>query len=192
MRDEQASHSNRYTKQAQVHEVLAFVGDRALRQNFLQLPRRHQAARECQRAENHFHRQNRHHERRYVGRAQIKFGGADQRHAERAKRMAERRPLRHGGHRDFAERYADDGAENKRNDDPFVLDDAVIQQRAGNGQQHADFSSEDAAACGCRRTQPLQRKNKKRGRDQVGDFDEVFRRHAGRSLPLRASLARWP
>src|SRR5260370_272162 len=52
-----------------------------------------------------------------------------------------------------------------------------MQEGAGNREQHAQFASEDCAARRCRRAQPLQRKDKKRGGDQVGDFDDVF--HAG-------------
>ena len=70
---------------SEVDEVLSFIGNRPLRQDFLQLSRRHQAAGEGQAAEDDFHRQHRHHELGNVGRAQIKLGGADQRDAEAPK-----------------------------------------------------------------------------------------------------------
>jgi len=40
-----------------------------------------------------------------------KFGGADQRHAERAEGVAKRRPLRNGGHRHFAQVSSDNARE---------------------------------------------------------------------------------
>ena len=62
----------------EIDDVLAFVGDRPLRQDFLQLAGGHQAARERERAQNDFRRQHRHRERRHVGRLQVIFGRADQ------------------------------------------------------------------------------------------------------------------
>src|ERR1700693_1277902 len=48
-----------------------------------------------------------------------------------------------------------------------------MQERSGDGKQHAQFSGPHAAAGGSGRTHPLQRQNKKRRGDQVGDFDEL-------------------
>ncbi len=65
-------------------------------------------------------------------------------------------------------------AEHERDDDPFVVDDAVMQQRAGDGQHHADLAGQDAVAGGGGRTHPLQRENKESAGDEVDDFDEVL------------------
>jgi len=73
-------------------------GNGALRKDFLELAGGHQAAREGERAENHFQREHAHHELRNVRCAQIKFGGADQCDAQRAECVAEGGPLRHRGH----------------------------------------------------------------------------------------------
>ena len=172
MQHEVAGSSHRDGEQQQVDEVLAFVGDRALRQDLLQFPRRHQAAGEGQRAEDDLDGEHRHREAGDVGASQIEFGGADQRDAERAEGVAERRPLRHGGHLHQAQRNADDGAEHQRDRDPLVVDDAVVQQRAADGQQHADLAGPDAVPGRARRTHPLQRENEQDAGDQVGDFDD--------------------
>ena len=88
----------------------------------------------------------RHHEARNVGRSQIEFGRADQRYAKSAERMAERGSLRHGGHVHHAQRDSDSGAEHECDDNPFVVDDAVMQQRASDGEHHADLASANARA----------------------------------------------
>ena len=52
----------------------------------------------------------------------------------------------------------------------------MVQQRAGDGQEHAQLRPpEHAAPRGRRRAQPLQRKNEERRGDQVSDLDDVFR-----------------
>ena len=161
-------------EEAEVDEVLSFVGDGALRQDLLQLARGHQAAGEGERAEDDLERQHAHHELRDVGRAQVELGGADQRDAERAEGVAERGPLRNGGHGHIAERHADDGAQHQGDGDPLVIDDAVVEERADDGQQHARFAGEDAAARGGRRAQPLERQDEQRRRNKVENFNDVF------------------
>ncbi len=105
---------------AEVDEVLSFISDGALRQNFLQLAGGHQAAGEGERAENHFHGQHGHHERGNIGRAEVELRGAHERDAQRAEGVAQRGPLRHGGHGDFAEGHADDAAEDQADGDELV------------------------------------------------------------------------
>ena len=161
-------------EQAEVDEVLSFIGDGALRQDFLQFARGHQAAGEGERAEDDLERQHGHHELRNVGRAQVELRGADQRDAKRAEGVAERGPLRNGGHGDVAERHADDGAQHQRDGDPLVVDDALVEERADDGQQHAGFAGEDAAARGGGRAQPLERQDEQRRRNDVDDFNDVL------------------
>src|SRR5216684_814840 len=173
---------------AEVDEVLSFIRDGALRQNFLQLAGGHQAAGEGERAENHFHGKHGHQERRNVGRAQVKLRGADERDAQRAERVAERGPLRHGGHLHFAERHADDAAEHQTDGHQLVVDDAFVEQRAADGQGHAYFTGPHAVARGGGRAQPLQRQNKKYGGDEVGDLNEGFRGHYGLFGPLDLNM----
>ena len=91
--------------------------------------------------------------------------------------MAERGPLRDGGHGDAAQRHADDGAEHQGDGDPLVIDDALVEERADDGQQHAGFAGEDAAARGGRRAQPLERQDEQRRRNDVEDFNDVFTTH---------------
>src|SRR5271169_1773548 len=86
--------------------------------------------------------------------------------------MAERGPLRDGGHVDHAEGHADDGAEDQGDGDPFVFDDVVIQERAGDGEEHADFTGAHAPAGGGGGAHPHQSEDEERGGDQVDDFDE--------------------
>src|ERR1017187_5705825 len=159
-------------KQQKVDEVLAFVSQRPLRQNFLQLALSQQAAGDGQAAENDLERQHRHHEARDIGCAQVKFGGADQRYAERSKGVTERGSLRDRRHRYAPERNADDGAEHKPNGDQPVIHNAVVQQRAADRQQHADFARPEAVAGRGRRTHPLQREDEQHARDEIQKLDE--------------------
>jgi len=167
--------NNRDSQESEVDDVLSLIGDGPLRQDFLQFSRGHQAARERQRAEDDFEREHAHHEARHTRRAQIKFRCADQRHAECTKRVTQRGPLRNGGHGDFAERHADDRSEHQADKDPFVFHDAVVEQCAGNRQQHAQFAGKDAAARGRRRAQPLEREDEERGGNQISDLDKGVR-----------------
>jgi hypothetical protein len=53
-------HGNR--QQREIDDVLSFISDGTLRQQLLQLAGGHQAAGEGQAAQDHFHREHRHHE----------------------------------------------------------------------------------------------------------------------------------
>src|ERR1035441_3787319 len=162
----------RASEQRKVDQVLAFVSERPLRQNFLQLASSHQATGYGQATKNDFQRQHRHHEWRNIGRAQVKLRRTDQGYAERAKRVTERGSLRNCRHRHSPERYADDGAKHQPNGDQPVVHNAVLQQRAADRQQHANFARPDAVAGRGRRTHPLQRENKQHARDEIDEFDD--------------------
>ena len=108
-------------------------------------------------AEDDFGRKNCHGETRNVGTAQIEFGRADQGDAERAEGVAERRPLRDGGHLHQPERYADAGPEHQRDRNRLVVDDTVLQQSPADSQQHANFARPDAVPGRARRAHPFQR-----------------------------------
>src|SRR5258708_431408 len=86
--------------------------------------------------------------------------------------MTQRGSLRHRSHLDFAQRDADDRPDDQSDHDQFVVDDAVVQESAADGQRHARFAGEDAAARGRWRAEPLQRENEKHGGDQVSDFND--------------------
>ena len=88
--------------------------------------------------------------------------------------MTQRRPLGNRGHLHHTERNADARSEDERDDDPFVVDDAVTQQRATDGQHHADFAGENTVARGGGRTHPLQREDEERAGDQINDFEDVL------------------
>ena len=68
-------------EETEIDNVLPFVGDRPLWQDFLQFPGGHQAARERERAKNDFSRQHRHRERFNVRGLEVILGRADQRNA---------------------------------------------------------------------------------------------------------------
>ena len=51
--------------------------------------------------------------------------------------MAKSGPLRYRSHLHPTEGNADDRAQNQADCDPFIVDDAVMQQGAGDGEQHA-------------------------------------------------------
>src|ERR1700694_3723728 len=167
MQDQSYSDRQSAGEQHKVDEVLAFVSQRPLRQNFLQLAGSHQAPGYGQAAENDLEGQDRHHEAGDIGGAQVKLGRADQRHAERAISMTERGSLWYRRHLHPPKRHADDGAEHKRDGDKPVVDDAVVQQRAADRQQHADFARPDAMAGRGRRAHPLQREDEQYARDEI-------------------------
>ena len=109
-------------EEAQVHEVLAGVGDRAGRDHFLELPGRHQAPGEGQVAEQHLGDDRDDAEGRELAvlEPQEVLGGAHEPRGEAAERVGERRPLRHGGERHPGERHADHRADDERKQDPAV------------------------------------------------------------------------
>src|SRR5579863_5166401 len=94
--------------------------------------------------------------------------------------MAKRCPLRDSGHLDEAEGDADGGADAEGDKDPGVVDADVLelafnpelQDGAADGQHHADFAGEDAAAGGGRRVHPLQRQYEQAAGDQINDSDK--------------------
>src|SRR5438128_7028950 len=88
--------------------------------------------------------------------------------------MAERGSLRHCGHLDTAERDADACSQHQGDDDPFVIDNSVVQQRARNGQHHTDLAGPDSAPGSARRAHPFQRQNEERAGDQINDFNDVL------------------
>src|SRR5947207_15761551 len=88
--------------------------------------------------------------------------------------MAERGSLRHRGHLDTAERDADACSQHQGDDDPFVIDNSVVQQRARNGQHHTDLAGPDSAPGSARRAHPFQRQNEQRAGDQINDFNDVL------------------
>ena len=88
--------------------------------------------------------------------------------------MAERGPLRDRCHVHHAERDADAAAQHQPDGDPLVVDDAVVQQSAGDGQQHSEFTRPNSVAGGGGRTHPLQRQDKQGAGNQVDGFDDVL------------------
>ena len=84
---------DRDPEQRQIHYVLPAVSERTLRQDLLKFTRRHQTSGKGQRSEDDLHGENCHHERRNIGRAEIKFRRTYQCHATRAEGMAERGSL---------------------------------------------------------------------------------------------------
>src|SRR6266446_301094 len=159
-------------EQHKIDEVLAFVSQRPLRQNFLQFASSHQAPGYGQPAENDLEGQHRHHEAGDIGGAQVKLGRPYQRHAECAKSVTERGSLWNRSHRHLPQRHADDGTEHKRNEDQPVVDNPVVQQRAADGQQHANFACPDAVARRGRRAHPLQREDEEHARDEIQELDD--------------------
>ena len=101
-----------------------------------------------------------------IRRPQIKFRCAYQGDAKRSERVAERSPLRHGGHFHQAQRHANDRANHQRDRDRSVVDDSVVQQGAGNRQRHADFAGPHAALRRGRRAHPLERQDEQRAGDK--------------------------
>src|ERR1700687_5664446 len=86
--------------------------------------------------------------------------------------MTERGSLWNRRHLHPPKRNADDRAEHKRDGDEPVVDDAVVQQRAADRQQHADFARPDAMAGRGRRAHPLQREDEQYARDEIQKLND--------------------
>ena len=69
-------------------------------------------------------------------------------------------------------RVADDDAENQTGRDPAVVDDRVVEQRAGDGEQHADRRLLHAAARLVGPRETAQSENEQDRRDEVAALDE--------------------
>ena len=189
MQDQVHRYSHGDGQQGKIDEVLPSIRERALRQDFLKFSRGHQTAGKRQRPQDDFHGQDRHHEPRNVGRAQVELRSAHKGDAKRPEGVAQRGPLRHCGHVHHPQRDAEDRAEHKRDGDPPVVHDSVMQQRSGDGQDHAHLAGTDAAPRGAWRAHPFQRKDEQRGGNQVGDLDDVFGgRHRGHGFGGRLAL----
>ncbi len=173
----------RRDQQPDVQDVLPAVGDRPLRQDFLQLAERHQRPREGQEAEQHLERDDAHAElvdgpgvdAALAHREQV-LARADEADGEAAEAVRQRRPLRHRGHRhEQRQRQPRDRADHQADDDPLVVLHLRLDDRADDGQGHADLAGDDALPRGRRRAQPLERHDEEPRRDQVARLRE--RRH---------------
>src|SRR5215469_327794 len=93
--------------------------------------------------------------------------------------MTQGRPLRHGRHVHHAERDADSGANNQRNENPLVGRHFGVEQRNHDGQCRTDFSGQNAPMCRNRRTQEFERKNEENGSDEVCKIEILLKRIGG-------------
>src|ERR1700722_8364011 len=164
---------NRGAENREADDVLPAVGNRALRENFLEFSGGDQAACKGQRADDHFHCNLDHAEFRDVRRMHVVLGDTDHGCGQSAERMAKGGSLRHGRHADHAERDADGGADDQRDGDPLVLDKGGIEKCRGDGKCRANFAGDHSMTCGGRRAEPLQRENEEDGCDDVGEVDEL-------------------
>ena len=122
----------------------------------------------------------RHAARRDLG---VELRDADERGRERAEGQRQRDSLRHRGHRHpHAHRVADDDADHQSGDDPPVVDDRVVEQRAGDGEQHAERRHLHSAPCPVGARETAQSQNEQDRRNEVADLNESVAhvREAGR------------
>jgi hypothetical protein len=77
--------------------------------------------------------------------------------------MAECGSLRDRCHLHAAKRDTDDRPQHQGSGDPLVIH-ALMQQRAADGQQHAQFASPHAMSRGRRRTHPFEREDEQGAR----------------------------
>ena len=134
---------DRAGEQQRVHEVLPLVGDGLRREDLLELAERHQRAGDRERTEQHLEAERRHARRRDEAVApmerRVVLGHADERRGERTKAQRHGDPLRKRRRRHpHAERIPDERAEHEAGDDPPVVDDVVVDERAADGHQHAE------------------------------------------------------
>src|SRR3954452_23725409 len=87
--------------------------------------------------------------------------------------MRERRPLRHRGQRHFRQRDANGGPDDDRHDDPRVIDDVGMEQRAADGRRHSGDACGDAASGGSWIAQPAQGQDEERRRCEITRLGEM-------------------
>ena len=176
---DRAGERQREAEQREVADVLERVRDRPLRHpfHFLQLARRHQAARQRQVAEDDLGDERDHPERRQVFAAfrqpQVVLRGADEAGGRAAERVRERRPLRHRRERHLRQRHADDEAGGDRDDDPRVVNDRRFGPCDDDGDHRAGDARVHAFARRRRGVHPVQREDEQRRRDQVPELADA-------------------
>ena len=117
------------------------------------------------------------------------FRDADERGGERAESVRERGELRECGHRHaLREHAADDSADDEADENPFVRDDLLVQQRADDREQHADLREVHPAARGVGMAETFQPDDEKDRGEEVAEFDEVVLHGAIPSPSARAFL----
>src|SRR3954462_3579820 len=90
--------------------------------------------------------------------------------------MAQCGPLWDGSHRHSPQRHANNRTEHQADRNPAIINNAVMQQRSGDRQQHADFAGPYAASRAPGRTHPHQRQNEQRRCCQVNELnDDIVR-----------------
>ncbi len=117
----------------------------------MQFPRRDNAASESERTDDDFEPDFHHAEFRNIRRLHVVFGNANQCGGKSAKRVAQRGSLRHGGHVNHAKRDAHAGADDQRDDNPFVLHQLGIAERGADCERRGDFACKHSMARGNRR-----------------------------------------
>src|SRR5258707_352951 len=94
------------------------------------------------------------------------LGNSYQRRSQRAERVRESGPLRHRGHRDARDGYADGRSEDQSNDDPEIvaMQDFRPEQSSNDCSAHSASGLNHAATRGVGMTETLEPKNKENGR----------------------------
>ena len=160
-------------EEQEVQDVLALVRDRLALHELLELRERDEAARERDAAEQDLEAERRDLERAEVLAVPEELRDADEGRREAAERVRERRPLRHGRHRDpEAHRDADRRAREEPDDDPLVAHDVVVEQRADDGEQHPELGHEHAAPGRVGMAQALEAEDEEDRGGEVGELDE--------------------
>ena len=71
----------------------------------------------------------------------------DEHRRQRAEGVRQRDALGHGGHRHKDRHWcADGGTNDEADDDPLILDNALVKQGADNSEEHTGFSQEHTAS----------------------------------------------
>src|SRR5579862_4856859 len=162
---------NRQTKgsrqNGKTDDILPAIDNGPLRQYFLQFARGDHTAGKREGADYDFQSDLAHLEACHRGRAHVIFGDANDRCRKRAERVAQGGPLRNSRHVHQAQRNANSGADNQRDENPLVGHNLGVEERDDDGQRSADLAGQNAPARGRGRTQELERKNEEYNRDNV-------------------------
>ena len=137
-----------------------------------ELASRHQAAAECEKAEDVFRDERRRPERRQVFRRlappQVVIRGTHQPRRGPPKRVGQRGPLGNRREGNPRERHTDGDRRHDPQDDPQMVDDVRLDPRCGHRQQHGRDPREHAVARGLGIVHPMQGEDVQARRDQIG------------------------
>src|SRR6059058_2312653 len=173
-------HAERHSDDQHTHvdDVLPEISDGSLRdpRDLLQFSRGHEAAGECEKAEDDLRDDGAHAERRELrgtrAHAEEVLRRPHQAGGEPAERVRQGGPLRHRREGHQGERHADDEPGQDGQDDPAVVDDLRLNPGRPHRDHHARHARHDTAAGRLGIVHPVQREDEQGRREHRGGLGD--------------------